>query len=410
MSSNSPLAYGHANAPQPRYTVINFARTHHHKEVLKTRIENPPAIRPVDEGDRNTTNPEDLVLSIDRPDQEADTLHSFQGMVGRSFALKRTLQQVATVAPTDATVLIQGETGTGKELIARAVHNLSPRRGGQFVRFNCAAIPAGLLESELFGYEKGAFTGAVSRKIGRFELANKGTLFLDEIGDIPLELQTKLLRVLQEQEFERLGSNQTQRINVRLVAATNRNLKQMQLENQFRSDLYFRLNTFPIAVPPLRERLEDIPTLVKFFAEDCVRRMHRKVQTIPASTMKVLTEYDWPGNIRELQNFVERAVILSLGSELRAPLEDLDRPQQVAQPQGETLAEAECRHILQTLKETGWVVGGPGGAAKRLGLKRTTLIGKMRKMGIARSTEAVLPLPSLSPAQAGQAYAPGEQL
>jgi formate hydrogenlyase transcriptional activator len=314
----------------------------------------------------------------------------FEGMVGSSSTLKRTLEQIITVAPTDATVLIQGETGTGKELIARAVHNLSPRRDRQFVRFNCAAIPLGLLESELFGHEKGAFTGAVTRKIGRFELANKGTLFLDEIGDIPLELQAKLLRVLQEQEFERLGSNQTQRVNVRLVAATHRDLRQMLCEKQFRSDLYFRLNTFPISVPPLRERREDVTSLVKFFAENCVRRINRRVKTIPANTMRVLTEYDWPGNVRELQNFVERAVILSPGSELRAPLEDLDWSKQVAQPQAGTLADAECGHILKALKETSWVVGGPRGAARKLGLKRTTLIGKMRKMGILRSTEAVL--------------------
>ena len=334
----------------------------------------------------------------------------FEGMVGSSQTLNRTLEQVITVAPTDATVLIQGETGTGKELIARAVHNLSSRRDRQFVRFNCAAIPLGLLESELFGHEKGAFTGAVARKIGRFELANKGTLFLDEIGDIPLELQAKLLRVLQEQEFERLGSNQTQQVNVRLVAATHRDLRQMVCEKQFRSDLYFRLNTFPVSVPPLRERREDVTSLVKFFAEDCVRRINRRVKTIPANTMRVLTEYDWPGNVRELQHFVERAVILSPGSELRAPLEDLDWSKQVAQPQPGTLAEVECGHILKVLKETGWVVGGPRGAARKLGLKRTTLIGKMRKMGILRSTEAVLsPLPQ-SLVQQRQHYSRGEEL
>ena len=229
----------------------------------------------------------------------------------------------------------------------------APRRDRQFVRFNCAAIPLGLLESELFGHEKGAFTGAVARKIGRFELANKGTLFLDEIGDIPLELQAKLLRVLQEQEFERLGSNQTQQVNVRLVAATHRDLRQMVCEKQFRSDLYFRLNIFPISVPPLRERREDVPSLVKFFAEDCVSRMNRRVKTIPANTMRVLTEYDWPGNIRELKNFIERAVILSPGSELRAPVEDLDWSKQVAQRQPETLAQAECGHILRALRSPG---------------------------------------------------------
>lgn len=336
--------------------------------------------------------------------------HIFEGMVGSSLPLRRTLEQVVTVAPTDATVLIQGETGTGKELVARAVHNLSLRRDRQFVRFNCAAIPLGLLESELFGHEKGAFTGAVTRKIGRFETANKGTLFLDEIGDVPLELQAKLLRVLQEREFERLGSNQTQQINVRLVAATHRDLKRMVDEGQFRSDLYFRLNIFPLSLPSLRERREDVPSLVKFFAEDCVRRINRRVKTIPASTMRILTEYDWPGNVRELQNFIERAVILSPGSELRAPVEDLDWSKQVAQPQPETLAQAEHVHILRALKESGWVVGGPKGAARKLGLKRTTLIGKMRKMGILRSTEAVVPPLSQSPVQPGQDYSCREEL
>jgi len=336
--------------------------------------------------------------------------HIFEGMVGSSLPLRRTLEQVMTVAPTDATVLIQGETGTGKELIARAVHNLSPRRDRQYVRFNCAAIPLGLLESELFGHEKGAFTGAVARKIGRFELANKGTLFLDEIGDVPLELQAKLLRILQEREFERLGSNQTQEVNVRLVAATHRDLRKMVSEGRFRSDLYFRLNIFPVSAPPLRERREDIPLLVKFFAEDCVSRINRRVKTIPANTMRVLAEYDWPGNVRELQNFIERAVILSPGSELRAPIEDLDWSKQVAQPQPETLAQAEYGHILRALKESGWVVGGPRGAARKLGLKRTTLIGKMRKMGILRSTEALLlPSPSSS-VQRGQYYPQGDEI
>jgi formate hydrogenlyase transcriptional activator len=321
----------------------------------------------------------------------------FEGIVGVSARLREVFDLIRTVAPTDSTVLIQGETGTGKELIARAIHNLSPRRDRQFVRFNCAAIPLGLLESELFGHERGAFTGAVARKIGRFELADKGTLFLDEIGDIPLELQAKLLRVLQEREFERLGSNQSQQVNVRLVAATHCDLKQMVQEKHFRSDLYFRLNVFPVAVPPLRERREDIPSLVTVFAENFIQRMNRKVETIPAETMRVLTEYDWPGNVRELQNFIERAVILSPGSELRAPVEDLDWSKQIAHPQPETLARVEFGHILKALKECGWVVGGSMGAARRLGLKRTTLIGKMRKMGIFRSTEAVLsPLPPRS--------------
>lgn len=295
---------------------------------------------------------------------------------------------MTTVAPTDATVLIEGETGTGKELIARAVHNLSPRRNQHFVRFNCAAVPSGLLESELFGHEKGAFTGAIARKMGRFELANKGTLLLDEIGDIPLELQAKLLRVLQEQEFERLGSNQTQQVNVRIVVATHRDLRCMVTEKQFRSNLYFRLNIFPVVVPPLRERREDIPLLVNAFVSDCVRRMHRRVDTIPEDTMKALKKYHWPGNIRELQNFIERAVILSPGTVLRAPLESLSWSEQINVAVPKTLAEAESSFILKAIKESDWVIGGPKGAAKSLGLNRTTLIGKMRRLGLSRSKEA----------------------
>ncbi len=395
--------------------VTDIARRHH-SAVAST---NDPGERRrpawhdhVQEGQNAVVpNQEDIYLHCEsnHPARNKER-HIFEGMVGSSLPLRRTLEQVMTVAPTDATVLIQGETGTGKELIARAVHNLSPRRDRQYVRFNCAAIPLGLLESELFGHEKGAFTGAVARKIGRFELANKGTLFLDEIGDVPLELQAKLLRVLQEREFERLGSNQTQEVNVRLVAATHRDLRQMVSEGRFRSDLYFRLNIFPVSAPPLRERREDIPLLVKFFAEDCVTRINRRVKTIPANTMRVLAEYDWPGNVRELQNFIERAVILSPGSELRAPIEDLDWSKQVAQPQARTLAEAECGHILKALKEAGWIVGGPKGAARKLGLKRTTLIGKMRKMGILRSTEAVLS-PVLQPlAQQRHDYSGGEEL
>ncbi len=338
---------------------------------------------------------EDIQLCDDVLTQTSgEELHSFQGFVGSSANLARTLEQVRTVAPTDATVLLHGETGTGKELAAQAVHRLSPRQGGRFVRFNCAAIPLGLLESELFGHEKGAFTGAVARKIGRFELANKGTLFLDEIGDIPLELQAKLLRVLQEREFERLGSNQTQQVDVRLVAATHRDLKQMVAEKKFRSDLYFRLNIFPITLPPLRERREDIPALIRHFAADCVRRMNRPVKVIPANIVATLSRYDWPGNVRELQNFIERAVILSPGNELRAPLDDLFSARRVPREYAQTLAQAEYEHILKVLKETGWVVGGPRGAARRLGLKRTTLMGKMRRMGLSRSTEAALAVPA----------------
>jgi transcriptional regulator with GAF, ATPase, and Fis domain len=308
---------------------------------------------------------------------------SFEGIIGASESLKRVLFHVKTVAPTDSTVLLEGETGTGKELISRAIHNLSRRKGRNFVRFNCAAIPAGLLESELFGHERGAFTGAIFRKIGRFELANEGTLFLDEIGDIPLELQAKLLRVLQEQEFEKLGSTHTQRVDVRFVAATNRNLAAMVSDKEFRDDLYFRLNVFPIVVPPLRERREDIPLLVEFFIQEFCDRMDRQVDTVPVSTMQQLIEYDWPGNIRELQNFIERAMILTEGSVLRAPLEDLKSSVDTGAPPT-TLKQVESSHILKILRETRWVVGGPRGAAARLGMKRTTLMGKMRRLGLSR--------------------------
>ncbi len=317
-----------------------------------------------------------------------DESECFEGIIGSSRALRQTREHVMIVAPTDSTVLIDGETGTGKELIAQAIHRLSPRYSRNFVRFNCAAIPLGLLESELFGHEKGAFTGAIARKIGRFELAHGGTLFLDEIGDVPLELQAKLLRVLQEQAFERLGSNHTQQVNVRLVAATHRDLREMVNQKQFRSDLFFRLNIFPITVPPLRQRREDIPSLVKAFVLDSARRTNRRVTTIPAHTMRVLTRYDWPGNVRELQNFIERAVILSPDSVLQAPLECLNCSGESFPAEPQTLAQAEYVHILKILKETDWVVGGPKGAAKRLGLKRTTLICKMQKLGLARSREA----------------------
>jgi transcriptional regulator with GAF, ATPase, and Fis domain len=311
----------------------------------------------------------------------------FEGMVGSSLALRQTIDQIVTVASTQSTVLIQGETGTGKELIARAIHNLSPRFGHNFVRFNCAAIPLGLLESELFGHEKGAFTGAAFRKMGRFDLANHGTLFLDEIGDIPLEFQAKLLRVLQEQEFERLGSNQTQKVDVRIVAATHRDLKELVAEKTFRSDLFFRLNVFPVWVPPLRDRREDIPLLVNAFVRECVRRMNRRVETVPDDTMNALTEYEWPGNVRELQNFIERSVILSPGTVLRAPVESLRLSEKSAPPEPKTLAQAEFDHILKAITETGWVIGGPNGAARKLGLKRTTLIAKMYKLGLSRSKE-----------------------
>jgi formate hydrogenlyase transcriptional activator len=306
----------------------------------------------------------------------------FEGMVGASTTFRGVLDQIRTVAPTDSTVLIEGETGTGKELIAHAIHTLSRRRGRPFVKLNCAAIPLGLLESELFGHEKGAFTGAVSQKIGRFEAANGGTLFLDEIGDIPLELQAKLLRVLQEQEFERLGSTHTHRVNVRVVAATNQNLTALVAEKQFRMDLYYRLNVFPVAVPPLRHRLEDIPMLVAHFARTYAERMAKQIEKIPTDAMEALVSYPWPGNIRELQNFIERAVILTEGDVLQLTA----LPSIAAVPnEPVTLEEAERDHILNALRESNWVVGGARGAAARLGVKRTTLISKMRKRGLSKA-------------------------
>jgi formate hydrogenlyase transcriptional activator len=317
-------------------------------------------------------------------EDEIRTEYNFEEIIGESAALKRILKQVETVAPTDSTVLIQGETGTGKELIARAIHNLSKRRERTFVKMNCAAIPTGLLESELFGHERGAFTGAIAQKVGRFELAHQGTLFLDEVGDIPLELQSKLLRVLQEREFERLGSTRTIRVDVRLVAATNRDLAQMAADKQFRSDLYYRFNVFPITAPPLRERPEDIPLLVRYFAQKYARRMNKRIETVPTDTMTALSQYHWPGNIRELENLVERSVILSRGPDLHVPLGEL-KAQAMAAPNGVgTLQAAEREHILRVLSETNWVIGGSAGAAARLGMKRTTLQSKMRKLEISR--------------------------
>jgi transcriptional regulator with GAF, ATPase, and Fis domain len=295
------------------------------------------------------------------------------------------LEQVERVAPTDSTVLIQGETGTGKELIAHAIHNLSARCGRPFVRLNCAAIPLDLLESELFGHEKGAFTGAIAQKIGRFELADNGTLFLDEVGDIPPALQPKLLRVLQEQEFERLGSTRTHQVDVRLVAATNRNLMEMANRGEFRSDLYYRLNVFPVLLPPLRERREDIPALVAHFVEIYGRRMSRQIEHIAPTTMSALTSYQWPGNIRELQNLIERAVILSNDGVLPNPLPAAGTLAITTSPAATTLKDSERILILRTLESVGWVIGGPKGAAAKLGLKRTTLIHKMQKQGIFRS-------------------------
>jgi formate hydrogenlyase transcriptional activator len=315
----------------------------------------------------------------------------FEQIIGNSPALESVLEQVEQVAPTDSTVLIQGETGTGKELIARAVHNLSPRCGRPFVKLNCAAIPFDLLESELFGHERGAFTGAIAQKIGRFELADKGTLFLDEIGDIPPGLQPKLLRVLQEQEFERLGSTRTHQVDVRLVAATNRNLPEMVKRNEFRSDLYYRLNVFPIPLPPLRERRGDIPALVEHFVDIYSRRMSRGIEHIPPETMDELTSYQWPGNIRELQNFIERSVILTSGSVLRPPLASLKAAVETVSLEATTLEDAERDHIRKILEQTRWVVAGPNGAAARLGIKRSTLYFRMQKLGISRTKKDPVP-------------------
>src|SRR6201997_205358 len=308
---------------------------------------------------------------------------AFEGMVGRSAALQRALQELQVVAPTDCGVLILGETGTGKELIARAIHNLSARRDRPFIKLNCAAIPSGLLESDLFGHERGAFTGALMRKAGRFEVADNGTLFLDEVGDIPLELQPKLLRVLQEHEFERLGSNHTQQVNVRVVAATHRNLKQMVEDGEFRSDLYYRLHVFPLSVPPLRERREDIPLLVRHFVDQYARRMNRRIESIPAQAMEAFTSYSWPGNVRELQNFIERAVILTPGSVLRPPLAELKEAAiETFSSELSTMEEIEREHVLRAIRASNWKIGGPNGAAARLGMKRTTLAYRIRKLNI----------------------------
>ncbi|HKR21541.1 MAG TPA: sigma 54-interacting transcriptional regulator [Pyrinomonadaceae bacterium] len=318
-------------------------------------------------------------------EEEIRTEYNFEEIIGSSSILKRVLQNVETVARTDSTVLICGETGTGKELIARAIHNLSDRRERTLVKVNCAAIPTGLLESELFGHEKGAFTGAIDRRIGRFELAHQGTIFLDEVEDIPPELQSKLLRVLQEHEFERLGSSRTLRVDVRVVAATNADLEQMVREKKFRSDLYYRLNVFPISVPPLRERPEDIPLLVHFFANKFAQQMKRRIESVPKETMAALVNYHWPGNIRELQNLIERGVILSRGSTLEIPLGELKQAAKNSDhANGSTLESVEREHILRVLNESKWVIGGPGGAAARLGVNRTTLNHRLRKLGITR--------------------------
>ena len=317
-------------------------------------------------------------------EEEIRLEHGFDDIIGDSLALKQILGQVEIVAPTQATVLIQGETGTGKELIARAIHRLSGRNQRTFVKLNCAAIPTGLLESELFGHERGAFTGAIAQKVGRFELAHGGTIFLDEVGEIPLELQSKLLRVLQEQEFERLGSTRTVRVDIRLIAATNRDMATMVEAHEFRSDLYYRLNVFPITLPPLRERHEDIPVLMRYFTQHYAARMKKNIETIPGPTLEALSRYHWPGNIRELENLVERAVILTQGHHLQVPLPELKIQARQPPVLGPTLHDAERDQILRTLRDTRWVIGGQDGAAARLGLKRTTLTSKMKKLGIDR--------------------------
>lgn len=351
-------------------------------QQIAIAVENALAYRQIDEL-KEKLNTERLYL-----EDEIRTERNFDEIIGQSSALKQVLQQVEIVAPTDSTVLIQGETGTGKELIARAIHKLSARGGRTFVKLNCAAIPTGLLESELFGHEKGAFTGAIAQRIGRFELAHGGTLFLDEVGDIALELQSKLLRVLQEQEFERLGSTRTVRVDVRVVAATNRDLVAMVAEKQFRSDLYYRLNVFPIVNPSLRDRQEDIRPLVHYFTQKFARRMNKRIESIPSETMVELARYCWPGNIRELENLIERAVILSRGATLDVPLVELKQQNRSAPAEmvrrSTTLEDAEREHIRQALEAANWQVGGTSGAAARLGMKRTTLQAKMAKLGIVR--------------------------
>src|SRR6202451_1070951 len=329
-------------------------------------------------------------VNLDLWDDSPCNHAQFGGIVGQSSALRRVLQMVQTVATGDSTVLLLGETGTGKELIARAIHNCSRRKERAIVKLNCAAIPSGLLESELFGHERGAFTGAITQKIGRVEVADQGSLFLDEIGDIPLELQPKLLRVLQERECERVGSTRTKKIDVRVVAATHRDLEGMILEGQFRSDLYYRLNVFPIHVPPLRDRPEDIPLLVQHFVQQATRRMRETIDTIPSETVEALIRYRWPGNIRELENVIERAVILCPGPVLLLSLRDLKSRITPGQnpDRHQTLEEVERNHILKILKETKWVLSGPGGAAARLGLNRSTLSFRMKKLGIDPSVES----------------------
>jgi formate hydrogenlyase transcriptional activator len=316
--------------------------------------------------------------------KDARSLHLFDGIIGDSPVLQSALKQAELVAPTDSTVMIQGETGTGKELIADAIHHLSPRRHHHFIKLNCAAIPPTLFESELFGHERGAFTGAINQRVGRLELAHKGTLFLDEIGDLPLELQPKLLRVLQEQGFERLGSSRTIKADVRVIAATHRDLSRMVQEGRFRSDLYYRLNIIPIIAPPLRERREDILLLARYFARKFAHRLNKRIADFPPEAVEALVSYDWPGNVRELQNVIERAVVLSVDGVPRTAIPELTRSIRAASSLSKTLEEVEREHILSVLKETNWVIGGQEGAARRLGINRTTLTFRMRKLGIVR--------------------------
>ena len=318
-------------------------------------------------------------------EEEIRSEYRFDEIVGNSVALRRVLQQIETAAPTDSTVLIHGETGTGKELVARAIHQLSPRKNGTFVKLNCSAIPAGLIESELLGHEKGAFTGAVGQRIGRFELAHRGTLFLDEIGELPLELQPKLLRVLQDGQFERLGGSRTVESQFRLVAATNGDLRASVVEQRFRRDLYYRINVFPITMPPLRERPEDIPILVRYFVQEFSTRMRKPIETIPAESMEALVQYSWPGNVRELRNVLERSIIVTSGTRLRIPKDALNESAQLTEQAVLPMADAERRHILDALNATNWVVGGPKGAAVLLGLKRSTLQSRMQKLSIQRA-------------------------
>jgi formate hydrogenlyase transcriptional activator len=366
---------------------MNIAESTIGPELPPSILAPVPARRPVEHSETiaGKLDRAAVVLNINRASgkEEDRREQAFEGIVGRSAALQCALQEVQVVAPTDCGVLILGETGTGKELIARAIHNLSARRDRLLIKLNCAAIPSGLLESELFGHERGAFTGALMRKPGRFELADRGTLFLDEVGDIPLDLQPKLLRVLQEHEFERLGSTRTQQVDVRVVAATHQNLKQMVEDGKFRSDLYYRLHVFPLQIPALRERREDIPPLVRHFVNECARRMNRRIETIPPEAIAALKDHSWPGNVRELQNFIERAVILSPGSVLCAPL--LELKQSAVQTPGSELStwqEIERERVLRAIRASNWVIGGPGGAAARLGMKRTTLAYRIRKLNI----------------------------